>query len=62
VSEVRLTVYNALGQKVETLVNETQSPGTYTLHWDGTALPAGLYFYEMSAGNDRATRKMILLK
>lgn len=62
ISEVRLSVYNALGQKVETLVNETQSPGQYTLHWNAAALPAGLYFYEMFAGSQRATRKMILLK
>jgi hypothetical protein len=60
---VNLTVFNALGQKIATLVNQKQSPGTYTVLFDASHLPNGIYFYRLSAGGGyRATRKMILLR
>ncbi len=59
---VTLTLFNALGQKVATLVNEIKQPGTYRLTLDATNLAGGIYFYRLQAPDFNATRKMILLK
>lgn len=60
--EVTLTVYNVLGQRVETLINQKLTEGDYTVNFDGSKLTSGLYFYQLKAGSHVETRKMILLK
>ncbi len=59
---IRLTVYDALGRKVATLVNKKQAPGNYTVQFDASKLSSGIYFYTLRAGNFSATKKMILMK
>jgi len=59
---VTLDVYNSIGQKVATLVNETKTAGTYQVGFDGANLSSGIYFYKISSGNFSETKKMILLK
>lgn len=59
---VSVKVFDILGQVVETLVNEEQSPGTYTVKFEGGALSSGLYLCVARAGNYSAIRKMLLLK
>ncbi len=64
---VRLEIYNALGQRVRTLVNTRQSAGYYQVRWDGRnekgqLVNSGLYLYRLQAGNKVLTRKMMLLK
>ena len=64
---VKLQVYNTLGQLVQTLVNVEQEAGFYQVNWDATEargrrVSSGIYFYLLSAGDFRATRKMLLLK
>lgn len=59
---VSLKVYNLLGEAVATLVNENLAPGRYTYEFSANNLPSGLYFYTLSAGDFRETRKMMLLK
>lgn len=61
-AQVRLAVYNTLGQVVATLVNEALAPGTYQATFDAGRLPSGLYFYRLEAGTFTATRKMILTR
>ncbi len=61
-ANVRLIVYNILGEKIATLVNEKQSPGNYRVQFDASNLPSGVYFYTLRYGNFIATKKMILLK
>lgn len=67
-AEVQLAVYNALGQKVRTLVSTTQPAGSYSVRWAGrndagARVSTGLYFYELRVGGARlATRKMLFLK
>jgi len=65
--KVNLCVYNARGQVVRTLVDEEKTPGVYTVHWDGRnelgeKVSSGLYLYTITAGNFKATRKMVILK
>jgi Secretion system C-terminal sorting domain len=61
-AQVKLTVYNILGQKVTTLVNTEQGAGDYTVQWNGVNSASGIYFYKLTAGKTGISRKMILLK
>jgi hypothetical protein len=65
--QVTLGIYNILGQKVRTLVNEYQSAGYKSVIWDGKdnqarALATGIYFYRIQAGTFTQTHKMVLVK
>ncbi len=62
ISHVELAIYNLLGQKVATLVNNQQQAGTYQVEWNATGLASGVYYYRLEAGNFAQTRKMIYLK
>jgi GH35 family endo-1,4-beta-xylanase len=55
-------VFDALGREVATLLNEVKDPGTYTLHFDGSQLPSGIYFYRLQAGDVAQTRRLVLLR
>ncbi|MFI5238144.1 MAG: FlgD immunoglobulin-like domain containing protein, partial [Ignavibacteriales bacterium] len=64
---VTLEIFNALGEKVRTLVNETQTSGKYEITWDGknssgNQLSSGIYLYRLNAGNNVKVMKMILLR
>jgi hypothetical protein len=60
---VSLKVYNTLGEQVATIVDETQSIGTHTATFDGAALPSGIYFYKLQAGDIlHEMKKMMLVK
>jgi N-acetylneuraminic acid mutarotase len=66
-SEVELSVYNMLGQKVVTLVSQRQPSGQYSVNWDGSDMqqqlvPSGLYFCRLTTGTQSITHKLILLK
>jgi len=59
---VSLKVFDVLGQEVATLVNEVRPAGVYTIRWDASQLPSGVYFYRLRAGNYVETKKMVLAK
>ncbi len=60
---VKLTVYNALGQLVQTLVDQNQSAGEYSVQFNGSSFPGGVYFYKLETNNRSVDiKKMILLK
>jgi hypothetical protein len=64
---VNLSVFNVLGQKVATLVDEVKGPGSYTVNWNGEAdtgakVASGVYFYRLTQGETSETRKMVLMK
>ncbi|MEO8211280.1 MAG: T9SS type A sorting domain-containing protein, partial [bacterium] len=61
-SNVKLIIYNAMGQEVSTLVNENQNAGSYKVEFDGSNLPSGIYFYKFTSGSFSDTKRMILLK
>ena len=65
-SRVRLDVFNVLGQRVATLVDEQQAAGMYRARWDGTdaagsAAAAGVYIYRLTVGGTHWTGKMVLV-
>ena len=62
VSQVELIIYNVLGQRIATLVNEKQAAGDHQVSWDASGFPSGIYYYRIIAGDFQQTRKMILIK
>ena len=61
-SMVTLAVYNSLGQRVATLVNEEIGQGIHEATFDATKLASGNYFYRLTAGGQTQTRVMTVLK
>ena len=61
-SEVTVTIYNTLGQRITLLVRETQEPGYHQVNFDGAGLSSGVYFYRLQAGSSIETKRMLLLK
>lgn len=68
-SRVMITIYNAIGEQVNTPVNTELSAGRYSVDWDGANTASGLYFYRIEALSNTAsgksfvkTRKMLLIK
>ncbi len=59
---LKITVFDALGSELETIVNQTVTPGIYETEWDGSKYPSGMYFYKIICGNYTETKKMILVK
>jgi len=61
-SFVRLEVFNALGEKVSTLVSEELNAGNYKYDWNASNLTSGIYFYRISTNSFSEMKKMIFLK
>ena len=66
-TQVTIEIFNVLGQKVRTLVNETRSAGSYRIEWNGNddsgdPVSTGVYLYRFRAGDFVETKKMVLLK
>ena len=59
---VSLKIYDITGREIETLVNEALQPGTYEVTFDGSKLTSGVYFYQLTSGNYKETKKLLLLK
>jgi photosystem II stability/assembly factor-like uncharacterized protein len=59
---VTLKIYNILGKEVADLVNEKQSPGVYEVTFDGSGMSSGIYFYTLTSGDFKATKRFVLIK
>ncbi len=59
---VELEIFNVLGSKVATLVNERQAAGSYKINWNASNISSGVYFVKLRAGKFLSTSKMLLLK
>ncbi len=62
ISQVDLSVYNMLGQKIKTLVSESQQAGEYKVEWDASDFASGIYYYHLIAGEFQSIKKMVLIK
>ncbi|MBS1516564.1 MAG: S8 family peptidase [Bacteroidetes bacterium] len=61
-SDVKLKVYDVLGNEIATLVNKKQDAGFYSVKFDGSRFSSGIYFYTLTSGNFAQTKKMLLVK
>lgn len=61
-SNVNIEVFNVLGEKVATLVNEYERAGNHKAQWNAGRFASGVYFYRLQAGNYSAVKKLLLLK
>jgi len=64
---ISLVIYNAVGARIKTLLNETQNSGNHSVVWHGTddssrKLPSGVYFLKLKAGDYSATEKLLLIR
>jgi hypothetical protein len=65
--QVQLTIYNLIGQKIITLIDEFQNAGVYKMNWDGkdsfgNVVPSGVYVYKLITTDFIETRKMLMLR
>jgi hypothetical protein len=66
-SHVKIEIFNILGQKVKTLVDEDMKAGSFVVDWDGkdqrgVEVSSGIYFYRTVAGDFSTVKRMVLLK
>lgn len=61
-SHVNLKVYDILGNKIKTLIDEGRMSGTYKINFNASNLSSGIYFYRLQVDNYMESKKMILLK
>jgi hypothetical protein len=61
-ANVKLEVFNTLGQRVRVLVDESQQAGSHRIEFQADGLPSGVYFYKLQAGSHASVRQMTLLK
>jgi len=61
-ANVKLEVFNTIGESVSLLVSENLNAGTYEYEWNAEGFQSGIYFYALTAGSFTQTKKMILMK
>ncbi|MFH1196058.1 MAG: T9SS type A sorting domain-containing protein, partial [bacterium] len=67
-SEVKISIYNTLGEKVTELINKTQPAGFYEMEWNASNFSSGVYIYQLEAKSQNTAelfhdvKKMILLR
>jgi len=62
ISEVDLSIYNMLGEKVTTLVSEKQRAGNYNIKWNAENYASGIYLYKLVSNGITEVRKCVLLR
>ena len=67
VADVKLEIYNVMGQKIRTLATGSHEPGRYRVLWNATndlgqGLSSGMYIYRIQAGDFVSVRKLVLMK
>src|SRR4030095_1746502 len=60
--DTKLLIYDVLGREVEKLVNQELQAGSYSVNWDASNYPSGIYFYKIETKGFTQTKKMILMK
>ncbi len=61
-TNVTVTLYDAMGREVRTLVDSRHAPGKYEVQWNATNEASGVYYYQIRAGDWSATKSLILVK
>lgn len=61
-SQIDLSIFNILGQKISSIASADQNPGSYQVAWNAENYPGGIYFIRLQAGEYRAVKRMVYLK
>lgn len=61
-SNVKLVIFDAIGNQLDVLTNEVKAQGNYSVVWDASKYASGIYFYKLEADNFVQVRKMVLIK
>lgn len=61
-SLVKITIYDITGKEITKLINEFRSPGNYNIEWNAENYASGVYFYELTSGEFKERKKMVLIK
>jgi hypothetical protein len=59
---VRIEIYNIIGQRITTVIDETRMAGYHVVEFDGGILPSGIYFYRIQADDFTRIKKMVLIR
>jgi len=59
---VKLTVYNIMGEEIETIVNGFMKAGSYKVYWDASGYPSGAYILQVKNREFTEAKKMVLIK
>jgi len=59
---VRLSVYDLLGREIEVLVDRTEPAGTHSVQFEGSHLPAGIYYARLESATSQLTKKLVLVR
>ena len=59
---ITITIYNINGRELETLINTNLNPGNYSLDWNASHYPSGVYFIRMDSGEFTQVQKVALVK
>ncbi len=60
--QVTLKIFNAIGEEVAVLINETKNPGSYSIDFNADQFSSGVYFYKLEAGEFTSIKKLMLIK
>jgi len=61
-TQVKLEIFNMLGERVNVLVNQLVTAGEHTIQWNASQVPSGIYAYRLTAGSHIKSMKMVLLR
>ncbi|GAB4290003.1 MAG: hypothetical protein Kow0098_08270 [Ignavibacteriaceae bacterium] len=61
-AQIKLSIFNSLGEQIAILLNEFMPAGNYQISWDAADLPSGIYIYRLQAGSKILSNKMLLLR
>ncbi|MFA4853555.1 MAG: FG-GAP-like repeat-containing protein [Bacteroidales bacterium] len=61
-SKVILTIFDIVGRPIEMLINNTLPAGYYSINWDASSIPSGVYFYHLQAGDFQEVKRCLLIK
>ena len=61
-TNVQIVIFDLSGKQIESLINEFQTPGYYSVDWNADNHPSGMYFVKMKAGDYVNTQKLMLIK
>jgi hypothetical protein len=61
-ANVKISLFNSIGEEIKTLVNENKHAGIYEFQFNASGFASGIYYYRIVSGNFTDTKKLVILK